>query len=302
MTKVAEILIIYPSTKTMECRKIIGNIPGYMDRNASGFSSNNDNIDMVGIITLKDENIYITDIGGVTNLLTWNLNSDMLCSGLVIGIRGERELEYGRSVGAIVNEYYFPDTERIIEPLSENIYVCHSMDSIKKIDQIVDIVKGKHVYVLALSAGNQLEKVLKHAKTKDKMFHIMPHFEHDLCTKCLPISFRINIGNISSLKMPSLHQNILFVSEYMVIEMKRHTKLKTVMDMLSLIAKSGMVTPSNRISKHDDIGHRASLIICDTSEKSQSTMVHQTKIVMLSKHDILETNGVDIKITPIISI
>lgn len=288
----------------MECRKIIDNIPGYENRNASGFSSKNDYIDIVGIITLKDENIYITDKGGVTNLLKWNsnLNSDILCSGLVIGIRGVREFDHGRSVGAIVNEYYFPDSKRTIEPLSEKIYVCNSMNSIEKIDQIVDKIKGKHIYILALSAGNQIGKVLKYAKTKDKMFHIMPHLEFDLCTRCLPVSFRIEVDNISSLNMPSLYKNILFIGESMIIEMTRHTNLETPMDMLRLIAKSGMVTPSNRIFKREDVGHKASLIICDTSEdKSIIFTVNETKIVMLSKHDVLETNGIETQITSIFS-
>ncbi len=280
----------------MESQEIMGvnNIPGYKDMNKCGVSSDNDEIDMVGILTLENGNIYIADTGGVSIMLTWspNLDSDKLCSGLVIGIKGTREYDHGRFVGAVVNEYYFPESCRIAKPLPEKIYVCNSMNSVEKIDKIAENC-GRLVYVLALSAGTELKKVLQHAKTKSNMFYIMPHMEHDPCPRRLPISFRIEIDNISSLEMPSIQNNILFVSETMATEMMSHTKLRTVADMLSLIAESGMVTPSNRILKRKNLGHEATLILCDTSDDSKRFRVGQTEIIMLSKRDILETNGIE---------
>ena len=277
----------------MEQLEIIKKVPGYLHKNEKIFSSDYQKLDFVGIISLAGSKIYITDTENVINELFWcdKLDCTFLCSGLVIGIKGEKRMDHGRPVGIFVHEYYFPNPERTIKPLSEHIYVCSRLNE-EKIDKICNKIRQKNVYVLSFSAGNQLIEMVNYLIKRPNKFHIMPHIDTDITQKCLPISFQINTKNISSPEIPFIYNNILFVTEWMMQEMMSHTNLSNEKDVLSLIAKSGMVTPCNRILKKNDIAHQAFMIICDTSNSVSSVnMINQTKIVMVSKNDILETDG-----------
>tara|TARA_B100000424_G_C22893902_1_gene475489 strand:+ start:121 stop:981 length:861 start_codon:yes stop_codon:yes gene_type:complete len=278
----------------MEEQKIIKNIPGYTQKNEKVFSSDNQNLNFVGILTLKNSKIFITDTENVTNELIWDKEKvyKRLCSGLVIGIQGEKSMDHGRPVGILVHDFYFPSSSRSIQPLLEDIYVCSRLENKQNIDKICQKFEHKNVYVLSFSVGNRLIEMVNYMLKQPNKFHIMPHIDSDITKKCLPISFKINKNNILSPEIPFIYNNILFMTEWIVEEMIRHTDLKNENEVLTLIAESGMVTPSNRILKTVDMGHQAFMIICDTRNSSSITTVNETKIVMISKNDVLKTNGI----------
>lgn len=227
-------------------------------------------IDLLGIISIKEKNVFLTDQSNNTRKMLWDENTRpiFLCSGLVMRIFGKKQIDFGKPTNIIVSGYEFPlpicPRNHFVE---SSIAICHSLNSNDKIDQIVKKVDVSDIFVMGANVDKKLIDVINHLiSIPQKKFHVMPGSE-DLVSSNLPLSFLgfKNHRNILFEEIPHQEQGVLFLNKKKHLEkMINNSNLKiSLIEMMELICDSGQVFPSGRVTRRKEIVHDATYLICD---------------------------------------
>tara|TARA_B000000557_G_scaffold252694_1_gene241073 strand:- start:8 stop:865 length:858 start_codon:yes stop_codon:yes gene_type:complete len=231
------------------------------------------NLDLVGIITLKNGNIFFTDEFNNSRKILWNENvrPGFLCSGLVMRIIGKKQMDFGKPTNIIVSDYKFPSL--VIKRdfvVTSPIAICHTLSSKDKINSIAKNSSMTDIFIMGANSDKRLVDVLNHLFTiSQKKFHFMPG-DRDLISTNLPLTFFgfKNHRNVLMKENPHQHEGVLFLNRKNHLEkMITNSNLKiTIIEMMKLIYDSKQVFPSGRITRRKEIAHDATLLICDGNE------------------------------------
>ena len=236
----------------------------------NNFSDDDDSeLNLVGIITMKNKNIFFTDKFNNTRKMDWTEKSapKFLCSGLVMQIIGKKKMDHDKPTDIIVKDYKFPNT--VIKRnlvVSSPVAICHTLSSNEKIDQIVKKVDTPDIYIMGANVDVRLMDVINYLSKFSKTFHFMPG-SNDLVSRSFPLCFQgFRDGkNVRMKELPHQQEGILFLNNNLHLKkMIRNSNLSiSLIEAMELIYDSKQPFFSNRILRRKEMTHDATILVCD---------------------------------------